>query len=475
VRFHSSARRSTILGSGSAVAFARLFSLVCAAAQLPLLTRFLSPSEYSGIAVAIAIATYFSLLSAEPIILGFQRFPGSDSERFNYAYALTWTLSAVAAAGLLVLGGGYLLVRTVDAFAFVGWGIGIAASRLVSAAWLMWGRPWQYAWNLMASTGTRTIVLLLAVLAGWDPMLSLGVAGLASAAAALSIAPRIAFVRRVWTSRPWPVSFGLNLALASLAFTVLSSGNLLLLPLFTPSDRVGMYAAMTQVGALTSAAILGLAFTVLYPRLRLAWDAGHRAAVNADLTAFQLAALFVALVTVFLVYVADHFLLKFVVPGDFIDGAVLAPLIMATAYAAIGQISSWSHQFQLDAGRVARETTMAAFVGIVTTLGLTILFQEQGAAIGTASGFLFYLARMRAGTHLPSLVTMAAAGSFTLTLAVAFVPFVWSNAVAYLALALAGGTALLIARSRHVSKPRVSLPIEGSDSGCDPSVVGREL
>ena len=448
---------------------------MCAAAQLPLLTRFLSPGEYSGFAVAIAIATYFSLLSAEPVILGFQRFPGTNSDRFNYAHALTWTLSAVVGAGILVLGGGYLLAHAIDALAFVGWGVGIAVSRLVSAAWLMWGRPWQYAWNLMASTGTRTVVLLVLVLAGWDPLLSLAAAGLASAAAALSIAPRIALGRSAWTSRPWPVSFGIKLAFASLAFTVLSSGNLLLLPLFTSSDRVGMYAAMTQVGALTSAALLGLAFTVMYPRFRVAWDAGHKAAVGVDLGTFQLASLFVALFTVFLLYVADHVLLKYVVPGDFIDGAVLAPLVMATAFAAIGQISSWSHQFQLEAGRVARETLTAAVVGIVATLGLAALFQEQGAAVGTAFGFLFYLVRMRAGTRLPILVTAVATGTFALTLVVAFVPSLWSGAVAYSALALAGGTLILIVRTRKKFKGVIPPPLINCPDSDRGASAGRML
>ena len=469
VGFRDRVGDGTVFSSGAAVGFARLFSLVCAATQLPLLTRLLSPSEYSGVAVAIAIATYFSLLSAEPIILGFQRFPGSDGERFNYAHALVWTLSTVVVVGILVLGGGFLLAHAADALAFVGWGIGIAASRLVSTAWLMWGRPWQYAWNLMASTGTRTVVLLLLVLGGWDPLLSLAAAGLASALAAICIAHKIALGRSAWTSRPWPVSFGLNLALASLAFTGLSSGNLLLLPLFTSSERVGMYAAMTQVGALTSAAVLGLAFTVMYPKLRIAWDSGRRAAVRNYLGTFQLAALVVALFTVFLLYVADHSLLKYVVSGKFIDGAVLAPLVMATAFAAIGQISSWSHQFQLEAGRVARETTTAAVIGIVTTLGLASLFKEQGAAVGTAFGFLFYLVRMRGGTHLPALITAAAVGTFVLSSVVAFVPFLSSSAVGYSALALGGATLLLIASTRKRNTGVDTPPVDCLDPGRAPS------
>ena len=74
--------------------------------------------------------------------------------------------------------------------------------------------------------------------------------------------------------------FGLNLAIASLAYAALSNGSLLLLSSFTTSGVVGQYAAMSQVAALTSGAVSGLLFTMSYPRLRLAWDKGHSALVR---------------------------------------------------------------------------------------------------------------------------------------------------------------------------------------------------
>lgn len=438
-------RAGALLGSGSAVAVARLCSLVFAAVQLPLLTRILSPSEYSSVALAIAIAAYFNLLSAEPIILSFQRFPGSNEERSNYSYAITRMLTAVVVAGLLVMGAGYLLGRVDIAAAFAGWGVGLAVNRVVSTGWLMWGRPWQYAWNLIAGTGARTAVLLLLILAGWNPLLSLGIAGLASSAAALVLSPRVRVSRTTWKSRPWPFSFGINLSLASLAYTVLTNGNLLLLTAFVASDQVGKYAAMTQVAALSSGAVLGLALTVAYPRLRLAWDKGHRVTVHAELVTLQLGCLFVASVSIALLYVANHFFLKLIVREQFVDGSVLAPLIMATAFAAMGQIASWNLQFQLEAGKVARGTGAAALVGILITLVFVSVFREQGAAIGSAVGFLIYLVMMGSRANAPLLIIGAAVAALAITSGGLFVPS--SDVVAYPALAVAVITLLLAVRS----------------------------
>lgn len=438
-------KAGALVGSGSAVAVARLSSLVFAAAQLPLLTRLLSPSEYSSVALAIAIAAYFSLLSAESIILGFQRFPGSNEERSNYSYAITRMITAVVIAGLLVVGAGYLLGRVEISAAFAGWGVGLAVNRVVSTGWLMWGRPWQYAWNLIGGTGARTAVLLILILAGWNPLLSLGIAGLASAAAALVLSPRIRVSKITWKSRPWPFSFGINLALASLAYTVLTNGNLLLLTAFVASDRVGKYAAMSQVAALSSGAVLGLVLTVAYPRLRLAWDKGHRAKVHAELVTLQLGCLFVASATIALLYVANHFLLKLIVREQFVDGGVLALLIMATAFAAMGQIESWNLQFQLEAGKVARGTGAAALIGILITLGLASVFREQGAAIGATIGFLAYLVILSSKANASLLIICAVVAALAISSSGSVMPS--SDVVAYPALAVAAITLVFAVRS----------------------------
>ena len=450
-----------LLGSGSAVASARIFSLVCAAIQLPLLTRVLDPSEYSAIAIAIAIAVYFNLLSAEPVILGFERFPGSGDERSNYSFALGRTLLVLAAAMLLVVGIGFLAGRGEYAFAVAGWSIGLSTNRLVSLAWLMWRQPWQYAWNLMAGTGVRTVVLVALVLWDWSPLLSLGIAGLASAVAALAFSPRVGL--RALATRglphPWPVLFGLNLALAALAYTILLNGNLLVLSNVVSSSRVGTYAVMSQVATLTSAAILNFLLAVAYPPLRLAWDEGDRSRVTSRLEVMQLACLGIALFVVFACYVGDSAILRLLLPADYIDPTVLAPLILATALAAMGGMSSWYHQLDMRATRVARRTILSAALGIGLTIVLSLVLHERGAALGSAVGFFIYLVALHLGTPLPKRTVIIAAACTVLCCTVLFLPPEGTQVVAYLSLGIViGGTFVLLRRAGWPTAANGSIP-----------------
>lgn len=444
-----------LVGASSAVAAARVFSLLCAAVQLPALTAHLHPSEYSVVAVAIAIAAYFSLLSAEPVILAFERFPGSNNDRTTYRYALSRTGAYLCLAALLVVAGAHLLGYTTIAIGFVGWAIGISVNRLISLAWLMWEQPWQYAWNLMVGTGTRTAVLVGLILAGWDPLLSLGIAGAASAAAALLLSPRLhrAASGARNTGRPWSLGFGVNLALAQFAFTVLTNGSLLVLAAFVPSERVGSYAVMMQVSALTSGAVLGLALAVSYPPLRRAWDTGARASVQARLSALQQLCLVVAAAFVFTCFVGDSFLLRLVLPDEFLDQAVLAPLIVSTAVAAMGGMASWHHQLELRAGRVARRTIVASVIGLGLTVALTALFQESGAALGTAGAFLIYLAIMQSGTRLPTSTVGLAVTATMLTCISIAVPTIPADVIAYVALSIAIAITLVsIGKHRSIQR-----------------------
>lgn len=442
-----------LLGATSAVAAARMFSLLSAAVQLPLLTAYLQPSEYSVVAVAIAIAAYFSLLSAEPVILAFERFPGATNDRASYRYALSRTGAYLALAALLVVAGAHLLGYTSIAIGFVGWAIGISVNRLISLAWLMWEQPWQYAWNLMAGTGTRTAVLVGLILADWDPLISLGIAGMASAAAALLLSPRAYRAahadRKV--GRPWAFGFGVNLALAQFAYTVLTNGSLLVLTAFVPSDRVGSYAVMMQVSTLTSGAVLGLALAVSYPPLRRAWDDGSRATVQTRLVVLQQLCLVVAAAFVFASYIGDSFLLRIVLPDEFLDQAVLAPLIVATAVAAMGGMASWHHQLELRAARVASRTIIASLIGLGLTVALAALFQESGAGLGAAGAFLIYLVIMQSGTRLPaSAVGLAAALTAVMSISIG-VPTISADVVAYLALAAAIAiTVVIVVKHRSI-------------------------
>lgn len=437
---------------------ARVFSLACAAAQLPLLTTTLQPSEYSAIAIAIAISTYFSLFSAEPVILGFERFPGANSDRSSYRYALARTAALLGLAALLVLGVAYFLGYLAMAVAFVGWAIGISVNRLVSFAWLMWGHSWQYTWNLMAGTGARTVTVVGLVLAGWNPLLSLGIAGIASAVAALILSPRLGLTaggNRTW--RPWAFGFGVKLALAALAYIVLTNGNLLVLALLVPSERVGSYAVMMQVSTLTSGALLGLVLAVAYPPLRLAWDEGHRASVHASLTMLQTGCLVVASGVVFTCYAGDSFLLRLVLPDQYINQAVLAPLVMSTALAAMGGIASLHHQLKLEAGRVARRTIIASFIGLGVTVALSGLFQEPGAAIGASSGFLIYLIIMQAGTRLPAITVTLGVVSAVLTSISIGVRAIPADVIAYIALVIALVVSSMMAHEHRSVRRRAKI------------------
>lgn len=409
--------RRALLGTASAVGFARIFSLACAAFQLPLLTRSLTPDQYSSVAIAIAIATYFSLLSAEPVILGFERFPGTRRNRFNYRYALRSAALHLAIGAIVVALVSLPFGRLEYAVAFAGWGMGIAVNRLISLAWLMWEQPWPYAWNLAVGTGTRTAVLVWLVLSGWDPLLSLGVAGSASALAALALSPRLRhdLIGDDAMRRPWAFKFGASLALASLSYAILSNANLLILNSFAPTTVTGKYAAMLQLSTLTSGAVLGLVLTATYPKLRRAWDAGHTVFVQGSLATLQASCLAIAAVTVIVCYAGDNFIVKLVLPAHFVSSPVLAPLIMSTAFATMGGMASWHHQLNFHVRRVAWTTGLTAAFGVSATLVLTALLGERGAAIGALAGYGLYLVAMQKGTRLPTKTIFLALGSAILT------------------------------------------------------------
>jgi O-antigen/teichoic acid export membrane protein len=447
-------RPQQLLGSGAAVLFARVFSLICAAIQLPLLTRVLPPGNYAMVAVAIAIAAYFSFI-AEPVVLSFERYPGSIDDRAIYRYTLTRSLFLMVSAAAVLLALAYPLGYLNEAIAFVGWGIGFEVNRVISFAWLMWQRPWQYAINLVAGTGVRTAVLLLLIVIGWNPLLSLGAAGLASAFAALLISPRVSLSRIPMerATPPWRASFGIHLAVAALAYTILTNGNLLVLTAFVAKPLVGRYAVMMQVSTLTSAAILGVILAVAYPPLRLAWDNGRRRSVHDALTVLQTACIAIASTVILVAYVADHFLLKLFIPSVYVDSAVLAPLIMATAFATMGGMASWHHQLGFHSGLVARRTVVASAIGIALTVLLTAIFQERGAATGALMGFLIYLVMMQRGTGLPPRTVALAFVSLSVAcspLANAISP----NLVALGALTLAAAAVFISLKSHRLFRPR---------------------
>jgi O-antigen/teichoic acid export membrane protein len=409
------------VGAGAAVGTARIFSLVCTAIQLPLLTNLLSPSEYSLVALAIAISTYFTLVTAEPVTLAFQRFPGDRSDRGTYRYALTRSISALILVGVTTIGVALIFGQWREALAVVGWGIGLAVVRLVSTAWLMWADPWRYAANLMLSTGVRTVGLVGLVVAGVDASLAIAVAGIASAVATLLVSPRIGGVRPI-RRPPWTWQFGAHLALASLAVTILTSVGLVMLPLFVSRTEVGRFAAMTQLATLTCGALLGLVSTVAYPALRRLWDEGHTEMTASRLVWLTELCLATAFLAIAAFSVGDYWLPSAVVGHEYLDAAILPALVLSSALATMGQLSGWYHQFQFHAARVSRRTWISAIVGVSITAAGAAALGTTGAAVGGLLGFLVYYLALRWGTGLGPLLGAAAAFVTAACVAAAFLP-----------------------------------------------------
>lgn len=431
-----------VLGAGAAVGTARVFSLICAAVQLPLLTGLLTPAEYSLVALAIAIATYFSLVTAEPMILAFQRYPGDTKDRSTYRYALSRTSLALTAGAVATLAVALAVGEWRTAVAVVGWGIGLAVVRLVSTAWLMWADPWRYSANLMVSTGVRTAGLVGLIVAGMDGALAIAVAGLASAAATLLLSPTVrgaAVLRRP----PWTWQFGLHLASASLAVTVLTSAGLIMLPAFVSRTDVGRFAAMTQVATLTCGAVLGLLLTVAYPALRRLWDAGGETVAASRLAVLSEGCLALALAAVAVLAFGDSWIVRVVVGPGYLDGAILPALTLSTAFASMGQLSGWSHQFRFEAAVVSRRTWISAVVGVAITAAGAWTSGVAGASIGVMLGFLVYYLLLRRRTGLAPLLSFAAIVAAAGGAVVALVP---GAVTEWIVCAVgAGGASLLLA------------------------------
>ncbi|WP_348788967.1 hypothetical protein [Leifsonia sp. NPDC080035] len=411
----------SVLGAGAAVGTARVFSLVCAAVQLPLLTALLTPAEYSLVALAIAVSTYFSLVTAEPMILAFQRYPGSRDDRGTYRYALTRSSAALLGFGIAIVAVAIFIGEWRTALAIVGWGIGMAVTRLVSTAWLMWADPWRYAVNLMVSTGVRTAGLVGLIVVGVEGALAIAIAGVASALATLALSPK---VRGVIAPRrpPWTWQFGMHLAAASLAVTVLTSASLVMLPAFVSKTEVGRFAAMTQIATLTCGAVLGLILTVAYPALRRLWDDGHRAVATTRLAFLAEVCLGCALGAIAVFTFGNFWIVRLVVGTDYLDGAIIPALTLGTALASMGQLSGWYHQFQFEAAVVSRRTWIAAVAGVVITAAGAWVLGTTGAAAGVTLGFLVYFLLLQWRTGLTPRLAYGAVAATAGCLLAALVP-----------------------------------------------------
>lgn len=417
------------MSSAAAVASARLFSLVAAAVQLPLLTRLLAPADFGFVAIAIAVATYFSLVSAEATTLSFQRYPGSNADRQSYRFTLIRVSIYVAALSIVLfligLATGNLLFLT----AVAGWGTGIAANRLFSTAWLMWHEPWRYSGNLIATTTVRTSLLLLLVTVGAEPGAAVALSGFATALVAFLLAPRIGERSNAWAV-PWAWSFSLNLALASAAVTVLTNGVLLILPLFIGADELGRFAATYQVVAYTSAAMISLLITVSYPAFRRDWDSGDVGQVRESMNVLLNAVLAIASAGLLLLSAGGHVILGVIVGPEFAYPEVLPALIFGSAFLSMGLISSWVRQFQVRVGQVNLRSWIAAIFGVLLVVFGTLCFGGAGAAVFSAAASFLYFQLQAMGTSLALIPRLYAALPLGIAAVAAFLPAApWNVAI----------------------------------------------
>lgn|GEM_PF-5905188 len=393
---------------------ARVFSLVSAAIQLPLLTRFLAPNEFALVAIAIAAATYFSLVSAEPTILSFQRFPGDDRDRGNYRFALKRVVICALILAFPVLLLSWSTQSLGMGIAVIGWGCGIIVNRFVSTAWLMWRRPWRYSCNLMITTGTRTAVLVLLVAYGTSVTTAVAIAGFASGLSAFVIAP-LSGRSRTRADTPWGWPLGIHLALASLAFTLLANGSLLIAPLLVDADDVGRFAATTQVITYSSAAVSGLILTALYPELRRQWDSGAEAHVRSTMTVVVLLFIAIACGAGFVLAWGDYWGLSLIIGTDFGLGSAVGTIAISTAMGSAGMIASWERQFKLQVQQVNYRAWSAVVIGAATTLACSLMWGVAGVVVGYAFGYLTYFLLQSSGTN----ISLIARFSFSLLLGAA--------------------------------------------------------
>lgn len=430
---------ASLAASGAAVMTARAFSVVAALAQLPLLTRTLPPQDFALIAAAIATGTFVSLAAAESTTLAFQRFPGDVRDRSTYRFARRRILIGVFLSATVGLTIGFTLGQSQFVIASLGWGIGLAATRFASTAWLMWQRPWRYAWGIALTTGTRTVLLVALVLGGSDAFLAVALAGVASALAVVWTAPSALGARLV--SRPWPRYLGLHLGLASAGISVVLNLDRVLLPHLTAPADAGRYAAMFAVASLGLGAILDIATTVLFPRVLHLWDAGSAnrivAARLTDATALATCAVSAAAVGALPFGLAA--LIDLLTGGTYLDQPVVACLLAATGLFAMGRQAGWILVFRLEARRLKSITLGASAVNIVLILGLVPWLGANGAALASISALVTYAIATQRAAAAPFSTTALSVALFVCGVLPFIVTTGWVSAVAAVVILSASG------------------------------------
>jgi O-antigen/teichoic acid export membrane protein len=439
--------RGGLLGSTVAVGTSRIFSILTAGIQLPILTRYLDPGEFALAAAIMAAASYASLATAESPTLAFRRFPRSIRDRTSFRYArrqlVALLIIAILPASLLSL----IASDPATVLGVLGWGAGIGVTRFMSTVWLSWEAPWRYSLNLMIGSGARTAVLIGLVSSGTDIGGALALSGLAAATAAWLLGPRTAGAHR--TSRPWPPFLGTSLMVSSAAITTMLNLDRILLPVLGHDEVAAAgYAAMYTLASLSLGSVLGMLTSILYPRAVRLWaDNQEQSAIRLAETAALLSALISGAVVFALLLGGAGLIASFLGSAEYVRMDFLIPVSLATGLYGMAQNAAWVHHLQLRHNRLLKRTLFSACVGALLLVAAIIQWGAMGAVLATISAFALY-----------ALLTLSdSAVSQSLTIVAIFL-----TAMSFLAISqptlvgIAGGTLLMIIsvflliRSHHV-------------------------
>lgn len=395
------------IGSLGPVAFSRLVSMACALVQLPILTRSLEPLDYAIVVAAISTATYFSLVVGDPTTLSFQRFPGTINQRENFNYA-SRRLGIAIGIGAAVLTLASIITGEYERFLGVlGWGAGLASMRFISTAWLMWKKPWKYALNLAMSTVLRTTTLVILVLIGASPLISLAAAGAVSLAVAILLG-----AKPKWRGlaippvAPWPRGMGVSLVFGSLGMTVLQTYDTIIVPSLVAEAQAAQYAAMHQAATLTITAALGVITTTFAPIALTHWSEGRRARTLELTNVVILASSTIAIVACTTVMLGGDQVVGAIIGHEYVDRTLCITMICIGALQAIGLQLSWIHRFTLKVARVRNVSLVCAILAVSLTPLAALSAGAQGVAMSMLGIHMLYVLGMVRETGIARSVTV---------------------------------------------------------------------